>query len=489
MTKQTHFKTAKAMAEGNKSLSYGVVAVVRAGFRRLGLYEFLDTLRGGTPFSYIIELLCIDHLNGNSSMNCCAKRVDCEVLRDELCHGYIISRKTMERALPILTLYLEEILMHIWNGLNEIYPDLNHDVYVDGSHLERYGKHRGPYTEYGEGGGTVQAQDQFMLAQLRESGLPIFIEAYDGNLNDPTQYDDFIPQLMRILKRGSMIIMDNGGAAKHILDDIVDYGDDYLTRVRMNQSDIDRIHDESDTAEYVTDDTVCIRHCFASSDKTSYLFFSTALYAKGQSSAERKAKRMMEYLTDAREFSKDPKPEKLVSVKRNPYYEVKNIKLEFEMTLDPWLESSMEDAIGQIAGDLCGRFKLQSSKRLETRYALDLYRHRTNIEHLILSIKRIVNMKPLRVWAEKSPRGAMLMGLIVQLMMSIVRYDLEPEPVVKRVDGKNVTMVHKPSMDTIIRELRQWTVVLIPTDGFGVNRIYTNESDLTRRISSILEQY
>ena len=75
MTKQTHFKTAKAMAEGNKSLSYGVVAVVRAGFRRLGLYEFLDTLRGGTPFSYIIELLCIDHLNGNSSMNCCANRV------------------------------------------------------------------------------------------------------------------------------------------------------------------------------------------------------------------------------------------------------------------------------------------------------------------------------------------------------------------------------------------------------------------------------
>ena len=149
----------------------------------------------------------------------------------------------------------------------------------------------------------------------------------------------------------------------------------------------------------------------------------------------------------------------------------------------------MEDAIGRSAGDLCGWFKLQSSKRLETKDALDLYRHRTNIEHLILSIKRIVNMKPLRVWAEKSPRGAMLMGLIAQLMVSMVRYDLEPEPVVKRVDGKNVTMMHKPSMDTIIRELRQWTVVLIPTDGFGVNRIYTNESDLTRRISSILEQY
>ena len=489
MTKQTHFKTAKAMAEGNKSLSYGIMAVVRAGFRRLGLYEFLDTLRGGTPFSYVIELMCIDHLNGNSSMNRCANNVDCELLRDELCHGYKISRKTMERSLPILTLYFEDILMHIWNELNRIYPDLNHDTYVDGSHLERYGKCRGPYTGYGEGGGTVQAQDQFMLAQLRESGLPIFIEAYEGNLNDPTLYDDFIPQLMRILKRGSMIIMDNGGAVKHILDDIVDYGDDYLTRVKMNQSDMDRIRDEGDNAEYVGDDTVCIRHCFASSEKTSYLFFSYALYVKGLRSAEKKAKRMMEYLTDAREFSKDPKPEKLVSVKKNPYYKVKSIKLDFEMTLDPWLESSMDDAMGQIAGDLCGWFKLQSSRRLESKDALDLYRHRTDIEHLIKSIKSIVNMKPLRVWADKSPRGAMLMGLIAQLMISMVRYDLEPEPVIRWVDGRKATVMYKPSMDTIIKELRQWTVVLIPSEGFGVSRIYTNETDLTRRISSILEHY
>ena len=95
----------------------------------------------------------------------------------------------------------------------------------------------------------------------------------------------------------------------------------------------------------------------------------------------------------------------------------------------------------------------------------------------------------LRVWAEKSPRGAMLIGLIAQLMVSMVRYDLEPEPMTKKIDGKKVTTMHKPSLDTIIKELRQWTVVLIPTDGFTMNRIYTNESDLTRRISSILEQY
>lgn len=490
MTKQTHFRTAEAMSEGNKSLPFGIIAAVRAGFRRLGLYELFDSMKmRGVPLSFVIELMCIDHLSGGGSMNSCATYVDNDLVRDELCHGERISRKTMERALPIMSLYLEDVLMHIWERLNSIYPDLDHDTYVDGSHLERFGKCRGPYTKYGEGGGTIQAQDQFMLAQLKDSGLPIFIEAYDGNLNDPTQYSDFIPQLMRVLKRGSMIIMDNGGAAKHILDEIVDYGDEYLTRVKMNQSDIDRILNERSSIRYVAEGTACIKHSFQSSGRTTYLFFSLKLYLKGMICAERKAQRMMDYLIDAKEFSKDPKPEKLVTVKRNPFYKVKNIRLDFEMTLDPWLEGSLEDAIGQTAGDVCGWFKLQCSKDMDPKKVLDIYRHRSNIEHMISSIKRIVNMKPLRVWAENSPRGAMLLGLISQLVVSMIRYDLEPDKAVKKVEGKIITVDHKPSIATITKELRQWTVVLIPTEGFGVERIFTNETPLTKRISVILDGY
>ena len=34
-----------------------------------------------------------------------------------------------------------------------------------------------------------------------------------------------------------------------------------------------------------------------------------------------------------------------------------------------------------------------------------------------------------------------------------------------------------------------WTVVLIPRDGFKVDRIHTDENDLTRRISAVLDRY
>lgn len=42
MTKQTTFKAADAMAGGNISLSFGIMELVRKGFHRLRLNEFLD---------------------------------------------------------------------------------------------------------------------------------------------------------------------------------------------------------------------------------------------------------------------------------------------------------------------------------------------------------------------------------------------------------------------------------------------------------------
>ena len=161
-------------------------------------------------------------------MNECGVLSDSVLVREELCHGHRITRKTIERSLSLLDLYFEEIIVHLWERLNEIYPDMPTDVYVDGSHIPREGSGAGAYTAAGEGGGTVQLQNQFMVAQLVGSGLPVSVEAYRGNLNDPPQYADFVPRLMFLLKEGSMIIMDHGGSAKDLLQEIKDGEMDYL---------------------------------------------------------------------------------------------------------------------------------------------------------------------------------------------------------------------------------------------------------------------
>jgi len=140
MTKQTTFKAADAMAGGNISLSFGIMELVRKGFHRLRLNEFLDGFKEkGVPLGYVVELMCIHQLGGGASMNRCEEQSSSPLAREELCHGYTISRKTMERALELLDLYFEEIIAFLWKRLNEIYPDLDTDVYVDGSHVRRYG--------------------------------------------------------------------------------------------------------------------------------------------------------------------------------------------------------------------------------------------------------------------------------------------------------------------------------------------------------------
>jgi len=49
MTKQTTFKATDAMAGGNISLSFGIMELVRKGFHRLRLNEFLDGFKEKGP--------------------------------------------------------------------------------------------------------------------------------------------------------------------------------------------------------------------------------------------------------------------------------------------------------------------------------------------------------------------------------------------------------------------------------------------------------
>jgi len=59
----------------------------------------------------------------------------------------------------------------------------------------------------------------------------------------------------------------------------------------------------------------------------------------------------------------------------------------------------------------------------------------------------------------------------------------------KKEDGKIIIAEHRPSNKTICESLVHWTVTVIPKDGFGTERIFSNESELSGRIHEILKQY
>lgn len=67
---------------------------------------------------------------------------------------------------------------------------------------------------------------------------------------------------------------------------------------------------------------------------------------------------------DAKDFTENPDLRKVVKTVKNPFIKVKSVKVEVEMTLNPWLEEDVAKAIRETEKDDCGWFKLECSKGL-----------------------------------------------------------------------------------------------------------------------------
>ena len=68
---------------------------------------------------------------------------------------------------------------------------------------------------------------------------------------------------------------------------------------------------------------------------------------------------------------------------------------------------------------------LVSSEKLTLKETLEIYRMKDAIEKVFQSLKNDINIKPLRVWTTKSLYGAILIGFLAQLIISLMRYDYE----------------------------------------------------------------
>lgn len=57
--------------------------------------------------------------------------------------------------------------------------------------------------------------------------------------------------------------------------------------------------------------------------------------------------------------------------------------------------------------------------------ALEIYRKKDSIEKIFNSLKNEIEIKPLRVWSDNSIYGAIIIGFIAQLLISLMRFEFE----------------------------------------------------------------
>jgi len=155
---------------------------------------------------------------------------------------------------------------------------------------------------------------------------------------------------------------------------------------------------------------------------------SVGLYApkNAERRLEAKARAVMRKLQEAKEVQKA-----VINKKKLPKrFRVNNELIEINYSFRTKLEElSDEEAIELLKASLIngreGFFCLKSNRDLTLEDALITYRKKDSIEKIFHSLKNEINIKPLRVWSDDSIYGAIILGFIAQLFISLMRYEFE----------------------------------------------------------------
>lgn len=487
----------------NKSVPYGLMKTVEHYLRFSGVLDCIGGLKTrGIPLDKLVVALAVFTMHTSNSMNACAKWLEDPLVRRHF--GFSkneeVSQRTLNRAIEILGQNRETIITALWNGIRERFEIDEYDINVDGSAIVLYGpKAEMGATGYARDKNRGKLQVEFIVAQLAQLGIPIYVKPYKGNVPDEAQYRDCVPELaglvsgkgihsLDVMKEttdvpdpekaatpeerkeaddamaaiaavamvGAAIVADNGAASEENISRMTGCGFGYVTRVKMNA--VDDKHIEECKSEFVQlgNGMMCYVHGFRNG-KTNYLFFSKELFEMNRIKAEARYDKDLQLYKDV-QAGKLRKSD-FVKVRRSHWIKVET-KVTVQQQLAPLSENDRRRIIRQeIMGPRCGFFKLQSSVRLTPQEALRRYRRRTGIECVISSLKRVTGIKPIRVWNDDSIAGCMMLAVLCEASLAMARYCMKGTIEEKTDQGGGTTIrTVKPNTESMVRSLNHLTL-------------------------------
>ena len=199
---------------------------------------------------------------------------------------------------------------------------------------------------------------------------------------------------------------------------------DYLTGKKLNSSDdkLIRIFDQL-SPEVIDEEKGIYGIKIVKPSSVNYLYFSEALKKQHLEAGTRKALKMLE---EAKEVQKSIENNKKLPKKFRINNKLIDVRYSYQTKL---VEMSDQEALEllreQIINGREGFFCLKSSRNLTPKGALEIYRKKDSIEKIFNSLKNEIEIKPLRVWSDNSIYGAIIIGFIAQLLISLMRFEFE----------------------------------------------------------------
>ena len=422
---QTTPRTHEIVPNQNISFPIGTIHAVDRLYQVLNFRNiFGKHKKNGIGINKLLEALISYKMSQNFSI----KRAHEWINRDEVLEIYDLkpfSERTLYRVLETIGANREEIISDIQDILFARYDFEHTDINMDWTSIVLHGNEAnlGKYG-YSRDHRPDKKQITLGVSELSEPiNVPIGLTIEPGNTNDQTHFEKTYLQVKDRLKKGSLVIFDKGAnsltnTAKIRADNL-----QYMTAKKLNKSD-DKIISRFEAYHPQTIDAEKgVRGIkLEKPNSVNYLFFSKNLQKE---QLESRARKILREINEAKAIQ-----ESIDSGKKLPKrFRINNLLIDVEYSIQTKLiDMSEEEALELLKEKIItgreGFFCLKSSKNLTPAEALRMYRKKDSIEKIFNSLKNEIEIKPLRVWTDKSIYGALLIGFIAQLFISLMRYEI-----------------------------------------------------------------
>jgi transposase len=421
---QTKLRTYELKTNKNITFPIGTVLTVQKYSEKLDFMNIFGKYKNkGIDLVSLIEALISYKLTENQSLSKASDWINRpEVLKEFLLKEF--EERTLFRVLTLSGENKEEIISDVQDILFKIYEFEHTNSNLDWTSFVLYGT-KCPIGKYGYSRDHRPDKTQITvgLCELASPiNIPIGLTIKPGNTNDQKHFQDTFNQVKSKLKPDSLITYDKGANSQENNALVINSNMKYLTSKKLNLSDDKRIKKFDKKDAKIIDEKneiYGIKYVFPS--RTDYFYFSEKLKTAQIEASIRRAERKFK---EAKLLQECLDNNKKLPAKFCIKNELVDVTYSYQTKLKQLGEKeALEYAKNHSITGREGFFCLTSSVDLTLEEALQTYRKKDSIEKLINSLKNEINIKPLRVWSENSIYGAIIIGFLAQLIMSLIKYD------------------------------------------------------------------
>jgi transposase len=467
--KKINQRTNDISLSNNISFPIGTALAVKKYSEKLNFEHIFSKFKQrGIPLKGLVEALISYKLSENLSLT----RGSYWINRKEVLEEFDLKsfeQKTLYRAIETIGENYQEVILDLQDILFSLYDFEHTDINMDWSSLILWGlkANLGKYG-YSRDKRADKKQITFGITELRKPiNIPIGMTINRGNVNDQKHFQATFDQVSGCLRKDSLAIFDKGANGKENLNSVIAKKMQFLTAKKFNASDDKIIKNFKNLKPQLIDSEKGIyglKKTFPS--RYNYFFFSESLQKENIATALRRAEWQLKEAQEIEQAYSRGKP----LPKR---FHIKNVLVDVVIEYQTKLQNlSNEEAFELVKkASITGRegfFCLMSSQNLTLNEALIIYREKDSVEKIMHSLKNEINIKPLRVWSDNSIYGALLIGYLAHLIVSLIRYD---EPKLKSFSTKFIKI-----------SLSNLTVTIEKLKNKKNRRIYSNFDWINEKI-------